>query len=592
MILEVVEMLELQLMKALADEKKADDGSEFIITWGAYAKAMLYAKLVSRIAGGGMECYGYMLKPADSLDDVVTDIYFADDQDEMCAHVYVTPEGVKKAGEAAEKKNCAILGWTHSHGSLPTFHSDWDIRNFRTILHEIAPQTMYRNEIVQSVRKGDALYFDNYKIEGFQSSGRILKQVEREPLAFSMVVNERGEFYLERITKTYDQEKNEFVLNEPTHPRLKLVETKNDLVFDVPDMEWEIYEKVSMRGKHSPEQKAVARTDYKSICTKFCKTVEDYISHRGKHSGVLLNLLASKPEISRVELLRARNVPNTLATNESESVAKYSSENLEQSLARTDLHRLLKKSAKLRRHELEDQCILQMVGSFLRLENKYSGNELQKEKDRLIEFYSDRARIIAECRETAEFATKSLIRYAMEPFVDYNHSLNHQHTGFISRILREMATDEDRTFSAAVRRNATHTKGSGNYVFLYPERMSIFNQLHKDLYYMRIGKIGPNQNSAKFLSQFGAQYMEHPEELDGLVEKYLISPYAKHSEKKAIYGKQTAETKTGPEKRPILEPVKNTLHDEHGSNVNNDNDQIYRNNFSKIMRYVRQGLWW
>ena len=75
--------LELKVMQALRDDEKKNDNEKkrLAISKGAFAKAMLYAKLVTRIAGGGMECYGYLLKDKNSLDDNIIDIHFADEQD-------------------------------------------------------------------------------------------------------------------------------------------------------------------------------------------------------------------------------------------------------------------------------------------------------------------------------------------------------------------------------------------------------------------------------------------------------------------------------------------------------------------------------
>ena len=82
--------IDLKIMDALKDkEEKIDVTKTMQIQEGAYQKAMLIAKMVSKIAGGGMECYGYLLKDKDATNDIITDCYLADDQEVQAAYCQV-----------------------------------------------------------------------------------------------------------------------------------------------------------------------------------------------------------------------------------------------------------------------------------------------------------------------------------------------------------------------------------------------------------------------------------------------------------------------------------------------------------------------
>jgi len=242
--------LDLKILNALQDQED-DNIQKISITKGTFAKIKAYAKVVTRIAGGGMECYGYLIKEKGSLEDTITDAYLADNQEANSGYCRVTEEGILESAAIINERGYELVGWWHSHGTLPVFHSGTDVRNFENVLHAIAPTTMKKRKEAVFNRNGTTINVDNYKIEGVPEGTelRILKDIERDPYAISIVVNERGENYREIISKTFNPATNEFDLHAPRRmPPLEVVQKENDVTFDLPDMEWEVRQKVRMSG--------------------------------------------------------------------------------------------------------------------------------------------------------------------------------------------------------------------------------------------------------------------------------------------------------------------------------------------------------
>lgn len=538
--------LELKLLNALkADEKKeiSSPSEKLRITKGAFEKAKTYAKLVTILAGSGMECYGYLLKDKDALDDTVKDIYFADDQDTSSAHVRVTPEGVKKAGEEAERRNSEIVGWTHSHGTLSVFHSSWDKDNFEVILHEIATQTMYRKELANYVVKNGRVFFDDYAVDGLklpEGNGkvRIMKKVERQPFAWSMVVNVREEVYKECITKTYNKAENRFELNSPTHPQLDVITVDNDVKFDIPDMEWEIYQKVRMNNHRYDDGNG---NDYKcrqyaKIADKFYKSALSYIEADGKYSNFVASLMLPGCNSVAGALKESKKKKEETGVKVSKLKAGEDEikDNLESMIAKSDYRRYLDPNAKLKKYELENLLVLQMMVGFANKADSYSGEELVKEQDKAVELYSSRVSILEDCVAIAENAVKSLPRYAMEIYTDYKCEKQHKYRKLMTNILANMSTQKNIPFLDAVKKETGKypTEGVKKQFFLYQDRMNIFNQLVKDLFYIRIGKCNSeyNFNVVGFLNEFAATYVTDNDKSDGIIEKYVLPIRVKSDE--------------------------------------------------------------
>ncbi len=518
--------LDLKIMTALRDEE--DKGEKKLrITRGAFAKDNMYAKLASRIAGGGMECYSYMLKRASGFDDLVRDVYFADDQDAISSHVWVTAEGVKRAGEMAYERGMEIVGWTHSHGSMQPFHSSWDEENFRTILHEIATQTMYRNTEPAFVMEGETLRVDRYVIEGVKQAGgrvKVLAKEEREPFAFSLVVNDHDDYYTECITKTYDSLNKRFIVNEPFHPELEVVDVDDDIQFDIPDMEWEIYEKlrINRTDPHNPTAKIYSCPEYTRIAKRFFDVASGYIRSNGRYSRLFESLLTGDEQESRFQMIKAAepgeataDISDVLADSKDEAVG-----NLEAGLQRSHFRRFKDPNTKYRKFELQNLVYLQMMIGVIK-----AGND-QARIDSQVRLYQQRADVLEECASIAEGAVKSLPRYAMEEFTDYKDEKGHNYRRLVTNILANLSTDANFHLLDSIRRETGKhpTFGKKKQFFLYEDRVNIFNQLVKDLYYIRIGKCNSqyNANITGFLQEFPDAYLNDPKRCDSLVEQHVL----------------------------------------------------------------------
>ncbi|MBN2051877.1 Mov34/MPN/PAD-1 family protein [Candidatus Woesearchaeota archaeon] len=246
--------VDLKILQELKSDpnKKTFSEDTLRITRGTFEMIKTYAKLCSRIAGSGMECYGYLLMPKDSLDGVITNLYFADEQIVNSAHVRVTDEAVYNASKMMEPQGYQIVGWWHSHGDMEPFHSGWDKDNFVVVTQSVSPRTMYRNKEIVYIADETAgeVKLDTITIRGIdakkfkESNPKILKKEEGKPYAFSMVVNNMGNYYIERRSKTYNERTNSYELDEPIRPKLEVVDTDEDLEFLISHVEKDIHRKL------------------------------------------------------------------------------------------------------------------------------------------------------------------------------------------------------------------------------------------------------------------------------------------------------------------------------------------------------------
>ena len=237
--------LELLLSSAIAkddaQEQSARNAKKLRLTRGCYEKIMLYAALTSRITNIGMECYGYLLREKWKTDELITNMYFADDQLVSSAYVQVTVEGIRKAMQEVSRRGCEIVGWWHSHGSFNVFHSGTDVKNFESVLHGISPDTIFSYQkapyLVDEQQK--AVVYGDLALTGLTPEELAIfqkrnipsfRKVQKEPYAFSLVVNNNRDTYRERITKTI-QPSGEFRVNAPIYPTLEIVDVPNDLEF-------------------------------------------------------------------------------------------------------------------------------------------------------------------------------------------------------------------------------------------------------------------------------------------------------------------------------------------------------------------------
>lgn len=114
------------------------------ITQYAQDKVHQYAALVETVFGRPLEVYGFLLakKTPQGLERVVSDAYLAKGQLATGGSVDITSESVLEAGKDIYEKGMGVIGWGHSHGSMPTFASGTDLDNNHVVLDQIFPSTM------------------------------------------------------------------------------------------------------------------------------------------------------------------------------------------------------------------------------------------------------------------------------------------------------------------------------------------------------------------------------------------------------------------------------------------------------------------
>jgi proteasome lid subunit RPN8/RPN11 len=100
------------------------------ITRYAYTKMHLYARLIKSITQSPLECYGYLTAERNKDDGVATDAIIPVYQYVTTSSCTVSPDSELKTIEQIRSNNQKIIGWWHSHGDHPTFHSTTDIENF------------------------------------------------------------------------------------------------------------------------------------------------------------------------------------------------------------------------------------------------------------------------------------------------------------------------------------------------------------------------------------------------------------------------------------------------------------------------------
>ena len=503
---------DLKILEALQDKKTEVPVDEQLqITRGAYAKVMTLAKLISRIAGSGMEAYGYLVKPRDSLDDIVTDVYLGNDQDTEGSYCRISEEGVLQACRDFESSGYSLLGWWHSHGSHGTFHSGTDWNNFRKILHGISSQTLYKTEEAVHIMEGDTLRVDNYKITGVELKGdiRILKKIERDPFAYSLVVNERGENYRRCWTKTYDPVSKKFDMNEPKEPELKIVE--GDVALDIPELEWEVYEKIQMDRDTIERRKGpFNQKQYRNVARKFVESLDKYESEGGRYAGFMQGIQDSQEPLGR--LVR-------MAEPGTGSLEKDGLEDrLTEELSRSELSRLQRNGITRARFEHENRLALQLMVGFSKVDDV-------EKQDAVIEKAKEKSGWLYRSAEIAEEGAKSLTRYAMEHLTDYKNEKGHKYVSLISNILVEMS--RGKSFEEASARESYYQGAQKQDLLLFKQRDPVFNQHTHDLYCKKEEGV-----LHEFLREFSKAYQKGGS-CDELIENYVM-PYAEQEAKKVL----------------------------------------------------------
>jgi len=383
-----------------------------------------------------------------------------------------------------------------------------------------------------------------YNIEGItlgeEKSLQVIKKVQREPFAYSFVVNARGEHYLECLTKTWNKEKKEFVLNEPTHPRLKIVEVDKDVQFDLPELEWEIYQKLQMdkEDDHNSPNNFHCQ-EYRTMAERYFTAGVNYIKQKGKNSAFIAETLQADLDKSRYGLL-CDSVP--LVTDNVKSYLEYLGtnqkkiiENLERMLQKSDFKRLTDPQAKLKRFELENKIFMQMMYRFYGggvKGNSKTGCKINlSEQDKIIVEYQEKAKLFSGCAETAIKAVKSLTRYAAEPLTNYQQPAP-KYAALIGNILEPMCHGRNVSIIEAVAQEYNPLAEPTKEFFLFPERINIANQLIQDLYYIKLGRLKStsSDNLCQFVKEFGDNYLSNPEKISELIEKFILPLVQKYSE--------------------------------------------------------------
>ncbi len=480
------------------DEKKTINSANLRLTRGAFEKIMTYAKVVSRMAGSGMECYGYLLTPRDSIDGLITDMYFANDQEALSAYVRVTEEGVFHTLRDVEALGYKIVGWWHSHGTMHPFHSGTDVTNFLTILHSIAPLTMFRNEesVFALNNLEQRLEFDNYiltatNIQQLQRI-KIIKKTEQDPFAFSLVVNQFGDYYKERITKT--RRGKEFAVNKPTRPQVEIINIDDDIRFAIDQIEKDVFFKIKINGRSAREVFAEFNQRTSDVGKMYAPLIKRFLDKAADYTGPKENL----------ELVTATLQQNPFL--EENFIDYFNKRRLN---INTSIFNALEKD------QFEALYLL-------RLMKRFSGGSEQQVFDR---FKQDIERLEQAFRKSLE-TTKALTSYASEIFTDYYKIQNHKYKTLINRILNRLCTNKYVPIAQAFKEQTSQNTRDHKDFFLYDDRRQITNQLlMAELNYPQMQP----QNIMDFLTAFTEAYQSSPEKCDALIEQKLLKDATNHS---------------------------------------------------------------
>jgi proteasome lid subunit RPN8/RPN11 len=190
------------------------------ITFYAFRKAVTYAQLVAQERGGG-ECMGYLLTDRESANLLVDDVLLAPRQRVTRSSVQVEGSAVLAAGREIEARGKRAVGWWHSHADMSAFHSCIDDENSEKLLHDLAPANLRYAQAampvqLQPIEDGFQLRSSAGVMGVLQphspltthhspltSSEATLHRIIPIGVAFSMVVNVRGQTYVEVACKQW-----------------------------------------------------------------------------------------------------------------------------------------------------------------------------------------------------------------------------------------------------------------------------------------------------------------------------------------------------------------------------------------------------
>ncbi|MFH1400818.1 MAG: Mov34/MPN/PAD-1 family protein [Nanoarchaeota archaeon] len=496
--------LELKILNALDERPANHTTSSFRITRGAYRKMMLTAKAVGQLAGGGMECYGYLVNPVDSPEDTITDIYLAADQDTQSAHVRVTEEGVHEASQSLEPAGYKIVGWWHSHGSFEPFHSSTDKNNFETVLHSIAPRTMFRPQkgrFVYDAQRHE-LITDDVTIRGIDLEGKtdgieITQRVQQDPYAYSCVVNMAGHRYLERITKTYNPRTREFDLNTPTHPSLELIAAESDVTVSISAIEDDITTKISMHTNGDTASSARHGPSNKDTVDAFYRRAIELAHAKDPNAEHLLNYAR---HITNNPLIPSDSPPTSLRAARRQARSRFDGVNATYSLERSyDIGRL---RDEINLHFMRDATAAEP--------DKIAG---------ILEGYQSVAKMVERHFNLAVRAAKAISQYSMNRYTDANGTGTHRYTNLAANIANTLnSADYVSATSAISKAHAYRNDEAADQLLLYHDRLRVVNNIMTSLVFDR-----NERRHMAFLEGIATAYETGTDgAVDGAIEEHLV----------------------------------------------------------------------
>jgi len=386
---------------------------------------------------------------------------------------------------------------------MSTFHSDTDVRNFQKVLNGIAPHTMFKTSEAVFTTEDDLLEFDNYTLSGVQVSddARILRKIERDPFAYSLVVNVREEFYLEHMSKT--KVNGEFLRNSPTRPRMFVFNDPESVSYTLTNIEKDIRNKISISGVFYRERVRGPdfSKEYQELGRQFFGCAIDYISSGGEHSHMITSILGANPEEMLYESLVNEEFANL---NDPLSEEEFIADFMER-FSYTSMQEL-NSGEKLEIFELRNTVFLEFVQNFL------------IDPDTAVAMGKDQASRLEDCYFLAQEVQWAMAEYAMGEHIDFDKRYDHKYRKFVANIVDKMVGTDYCDFSHAVKFSKRRPKAGVRDFFLLPQRSYVCYQLTDDLFRGNL-----DENFVTFLTDFPVLYQEDAHQVDGLIESHLLS---------------------------------------------------------------------
>lgn len=424
------------------DVREKTNSVNLRITDYALNKAKAYSKIICAIShepgikdkfDTNWEGYGYLLKQEWGLNDIVDEAFFAEDQDVSSAYVRVSAAGVQKAVDSVSALDYQIVGWWHSHGAFNVFHSGTDINNFITVTKGVAPNTMYIAENINPVKDGDYAFFDKVRLENLSEDTKIMRKVERDPFAYSLVVNKRGDQYIERREvnlKTGRLRKPKIVKADPV---------MDNRTFNINDIEYDIRVKLGLRPAE-PERRPYGRNGFANHFVDKC------FKYLGTNKNPQLEKLLNNVGKAPINQIYAKSC------NGDNSDFKLNPDDV-----KNRLESVLVRSQFSSRKNSDAYDLF--AGLLFRFMVKFDVNNMAD--------YCIEEQKINECNEKSGELTRALCRYAQLPITNGKENLDdaRRMNGFLNYLNTDKKVDMKPNF-----------KGKSNTLFIYGDRLKINNQ--------------------------------------------------------------------------------------------------------------------